>query len=148
MKTLIVTVGLPRSGKSTWAREYSKKHGIPHVSSDSVRMAFYGHPFIREAEPWVWPQIRVMVKALFIAGHDTVIIDSTCTAKRDREWWRDNMWEIKFKPFTTSPEICLARAKKDEEAGINPPGLVLVLQQKLSTYETLTEEELKQELKG
>ena len=60
-KLLILTVGLPQSGKSTWSRQYAKEKGIPHVNPDSIRMSFYGHPFIRKAEAWIWPFVRVMV---------------------------------------------------------------------------------------
>ena len=35
---LIVMVGLPRSGKTTWAR----KQGYPIVNPDSIRLAFHG----------------------------------------------------------------------------------------------------------
>ncbi|KKK82651.1 hypothetical protein LCGC14_2801230, partial [marine sediment metagenome] len=49
MKKLILTVGLPRSGKSTWAR----KQGHPIVNPDSIRLALYGEPFIEEAEPMI-----------------------------------------------------------------------------------------------
>jgi len=38
MKILILTVGLPRSGKSTWAA----KKGFPIVSPDAIRLAMHG----------------------------------------------------------------------------------------------------------
>jgi predicted kinase len=146
-KLVILTVGLPRSGKSTWARLFSQVHGVPHVSSDAVRVAFYGHPFIRKAEAWVWPMIRVMVEALFLAGHDVVIVDATTTTKKDRDWWKDDNWEVVFKPITTTPEECLARAERAENTGEVPQGLVAIVHQKIRTFEILTEEELTRVIK-
>ncbi|GAF94425.1 unnamed protein product, partial [marine sediment metagenome] len=64
-KKLILTVGLPRSGKTTWAR----KQGIPMVNPDSIRLALHGKAFIEEAEPMIWTIAKYMVRALFIAGH-------------------------------------------------------------------------------
>src|SRR5258706_417694 len=49
--TLIVMVGLPWSGKSTWAREQGN---WPIVCPDEIRFALHGQRFIAEAEPWVW----------------------------------------------------------------------------------------------
>lgn len=45
MKKLILTIGLPRSGKSTWA----KQQGCPVVNPDSIRLALHGKAYIQEA---------------------------------------------------------------------------------------------------
>lgn len=39
---LLVLVGLPGSGKSTWARQMAKEHGCQVVSSDEVRLELWG----------------------------------------------------------------------------------------------------------
>ena len=72
MKVLILTVGLPRSGKSTWA----KKQGYPIINPDSIRLALHGEHFIEDAEPMVWTIAMYMTKALFLAGHNKIIIDA------------------------------------------------------------------------
>ena len=77
-ETLILTVGLPRSGKSIWA----KKQGIPIVNPDSIRLALHGKAFILEAEDFVWTIAYTMARALFLAGHETVIIDATNITKK------------------------------------------------------------------
>lgn len=43
---LVITVGLPRSGKSTWA----KTLGAPIVSCDAIRQALGVYPFVPKAE--------------------------------------------------------------------------------------------------
>jgi predicted kinase len=50
MKILILTVGLPRSGKSSWSRQQT----FPVVNPDSIRLALHGLRFAPEAEPFVW----------------------------------------------------------------------------------------------
>ena len=51
---LICTMGLPRSGKSTWSKKMAQKYGIPIVCPDSIRISLYARDFIVEAEPMVW----------------------------------------------------------------------------------------------
>jgi predicted kinase len=104
---LIVLAGLPRSGKSTWARE----QGLPIVNPDSVRLAMHGKPFLAEAEPWVWACVKTMVKALFISGHFAVIVDATnITQKRRSDWANPAIWRLAFKVFDTSAKECSRRA--------------------------------------
>ena len=105
MNKLILTVGVPRSGKSTWAR----KQGHPIVNPDSIRLALHGQAFIKEAEPHVWAIAKTMVNALFLAGHDTVILDATNTTRKRRDEWVGD-WEREFKVFDTPKVICMQRA--------------------------------------
>ena len=107
-KILILTIGLPRSGKSTWAKEQN----MPIVSPDSVRLALHGEPFLRDAEPMVWAIARYMVKALFLAGHKYVIVDATNTTQKRRDDWEGSEWELSGKVFKTSQETCIERAKE------------------------------------
>jgi|TARA_Y100000310_G_scaffold72876_1_gene69033 predicted kinase len=115
-KNLIVMVGLPRSGKSTWARE----QGYPIVNPDAIRLAIHGQRFLTEAEPWVWVVAKTMVKALFLAGHDKVIVDGCHTSKKRRDFWEDKGWNIELKVIDTSLEECLARAASEQDDVIVP----------------------------
>ena len=108
MKELICMVGLPRSGKSTEA----KKLGYPIVSPDAIRLALYGKPYITEAEGMVWTIADYMVRSLFLAGHDKVIIDATNTTKVRRDRWQDDSWKTNFIVVNTPLDICLQRAKE------------------------------------
>jgi len=45
----------------------------------------YSEPFIKEAEKIVWTIVHYMVKALFIAGHNKVILDATNTTRKCRD---------------------------------------------------------------
>jgi len=104
-KTLIVTVGLPRSGKSTWA----KSTGYPIISYDAVRLELVGHYQEHESIKMLDTIIHYAIKALFIAGHDVVIFDSISLLRSQRDNWQSR-FNCKFKEFTTDKEECKRRA--------------------------------------
>ena len=106
MKTLILTVGLPQSGKSTWA----KKQGHPIVNPDSIRLALHGQLFIKKAEDFVWTIAKTIVKSLFLAGHNAVILDATNITKARRDEWIDNEWGREFHLFPEDTSECINRA--------------------------------------
>lgn len=115
MNTLILTVGLPRSGKSTWAKE----QGCPIVNPDSIRLSLYGCRYFAGGEKFVWAIARTMVEALFLAGHDKVIVDATnTTVKRRAEWKGD--WTLGVELFSASVFECIGRAKTDGDYAIIP----------------------------
>lgn len=105
-KTLILTVGLPRSGKSTWA----KQQGYPIVNPDSIRVALYDDVFIGKMEGYVWLFAKTMVESLFLAGHDVVILDATNLTEESREQWKNNAWEIEYRQFRATKDTCIQRA--------------------------------------
>lgn len=126
-KLLILTVGLPRSGKSTWA----KAQECPVVNPDSIRLALHGQRFVAKAEPYVWAIARTMVEALFLAGHDQVILDACNISRSRRDEWVGN-WHREFVFVNTPVSICLERA--DEE-------LKLVVNRMAGQYEPIWEDE-------
>ncbi len=106
-KLLILTVGLPRSGKSTW----SQKMGHPIVSPDAIRLALHGQRFVATAEPIVWATAKLMVASLFEAGHSAVIVDACHNTIKRRNEWLDSRWEIKLVSFPADAAPCIARAR-------------------------------------
>ena len=134
---LICTMGLPRSGKSTWSKKMAQKYGIPIVCPDSIRISLYARDFIVEAEPMVWTLARYMTKSLFHAGHPIVILDATNLNNMRNDWYSKN-WDTCFKHFKTKKEICISRAiagKKDH--------LIPVIERMDKSTEELTSFELK-----
>jgi len=103
MKTLILTVGLPRAGKPTW----SKQQGYPIVNPDSIRLALHGRAAFPHAEPMVWAIARIMVRSLFLAGHDTVILDATSISNHRRKEWADEDWSVET--------VCIGKELSVEE---------------------------------
>jgi predicted kinase len=116
MKTLILTVGLPRSGKSTWAHN----QGCPVVNRDAIRLALHGQPFILDAEPMITAIEEYMVKSLFLAGHNEVIVDATHLKQKYVDRWKSENWETELKLFHVTKEICIQRAKADNREDLIP----------------------------
>ena len=104
-KVLLMPVGLPGSGKSTWAR----KTGIPMVNPDSIRLALHGHVFYQPAEPMVWATAHLMVSAMFKAGHDRVILDATNLTERRRQEWASKDWVRAYVEFRVPEDVCVGR---------------------------------------
>lgn len=110
MRRLIMTVGLPRSGKSTWA----KSTGYPMVNPDSIRLALHGIAYEKKAEKFVWAIAETMIRSLFIAGHENVILDATNTTA-ERQLAYEYLTEeldicIWYKVFMTHAVECMVRA--------------------------------------
>lgn len=115
-KHLIVMVGLPYSGKSTWAR----KTGLPIVCPDAIREAMHGQRFFGPAEPLVWATARLMVRSLFMAGHTEVILDATSVTRKRRDNWQGSEWTTLFMECDASAELCIQRAKSADDEEIIP----------------------------
>jgi Predicted kinase len=127
---LILTVGLPRSGKSTWA----KKQAWPVVNPDSIRLALHGQRFLAQQEPLVWMIARVMVESLFNAGHRRVILDATNITKKRRAEWISPKWETFYKYVNTPVEMCLHRAR-----ALNDDEIIPVILRMSGEWEPFTE---------
>ncbi|MCK5651817.1 MAG: hypothetical protein KAJ42_10585 [Gemmatimonadetes bacterium] len=141
---LILMVGLPRSGKSTLALTY----GYPIVCPDAIRLALHGKAFLKEAEFMVWPMAVLMVKALFRAGHEHVILDATNHTLKRRQFWYDaGDWAIGYVNCTAGKEECIARAQAEEDrlsALSLPPSdfsLIPVIERMAEAWEDVTTDE-------
>jgi predicted kinase len=115
-KLLVATVGLPRSGKTTWAR----RQGVPIVNPDSIRLAIHGCRYVEQAEPLVWAIAKTMVRSLFLAGHDVVVLDACNVTRKRRQEWISNEWRTLFKLVDADAEECLYRARRECDQYIVP----------------------------
>lgn len=137
MPTLILTVGLPQSGKTTWARMQE----CPIVNPDSIRLALHGKPFISDAEPFVWAIAKCMVKALFLAGHETVVVDSTNTTRKRRDEWKSSKWTREYFEFERDPALCKQRAEVTCKDAEHLAGLVSAIDRMNEQYEPVAYDE-------
>jgi len=118
MKKLICTVGLPRSGKSTWAHE----QGVTIVNPDSFRLAVHGQRYWGPGEKLVWATIFLCVRALFMGGTDTIILDATNTTRAQRDQWKSDEWCTYFYDgcADVSAEVCKERAVATGQTDLLP----------------------------
>ena len=133
MKTLILTVGLPRSGKSTWAKET----GLPIVNPDSVRLALHGERFVAKSEPMIWTITAYMVQALFLAGHDQIVLDATNITKERRARFKSKDWTRLYKLMTATEHECLLRCDLLNDEYIKP-----VIRDMAAAFEPIQQSEL------
>lgn len=137
--TLIVTCGLPRAGKSTWARQQE----YPIVCPDSIRLALHGQSFYGPAETVVWAMTDTFVRALFLAGHDTVIVSETSNTRKRRDpWQRIDLGDgyhvnVRFKYFDTDKDTCIQRAKDSGTEYLIP-----VIERMAKNFEPLEDDEV------
>ena len=136
-------MGLPRSGKSTWARTFAEDLGAPIVSPDALRLVIHGNRWYAPCEELVWAHVKIMIKALFEAGHDVVIMDATNTtlSARDelRKWGGDEdgiNFRVYFHHIKTNPLVCRTRAR---DTGM--PDLIPVIERMAENLQPLEEHE-------
>lgn len=132
-------VGLPRSGKSTWALAHHRETGAPIVSADALRLTLAGQTehLIPEIETPVREVALVMTEALFRAGAERVIVESDALTRADRDVWRRELWTRRIVEFTADAETCKARARKQEDSA----WLVDVIDRHNRTREALSDKE-------
>lgn len=116
---LYFTIGLARSGKSTFAQQWRKNGDVIHsdgvgeyrviVNDDAIRLALHGKRWLGSAEPIVHGIEPIMVKALLIAGH-TVLLDNTHTTEKaiSKVFWIDPDAQVFY--IDTPVSVCLQRA--------------------------------------
>ncbi len=80
---MIVLVGVPGSGKSTWA----KAQGCQVLSSDDFRLLLSGDETNQNIHQQVFAAMRHVLRARLGIGPATTIIDATNLRLRDRRPW-------------------------------------------------------------
>jgi predicted kinase len=127
MKKLIMTIGLPGSGKTTWAREYAEQmrevgERVDIVCKDDIRKAM-------SATGWVWSksgEVEVLkmrdslIKSAFSHGVSVVISTDTNFGRhknRLAELARQHKADFEVKDFTHVPvDVCIERDGKRKES--------------------------------
>jgi predicted kinase len=88
MSSLVVTRGLPASGKTAWARGWAGEHERrARVNRDDMRFMLFGR-YWPVPEDEVTVAQRAAVRALLEAGL-SVVVDDTCLRAQDMEAWRE-----------------------------------------------------------
>ncbi len=114
---LIVLVGPPGSGKTTWAQRY--RAGAVHVSQDGLIAAVTPHGFEHPYRPVYRAAEDAVARAGLRDGH-TVIVDRTNRSRAHRARWIEIARELDCPALAvvmTTPEAeCRARNARREDA--------------------------------
>lgn len=82
--TLILLVGPPGAGKTTYAHKYIEEHpGTVHLSSDNIRKELHGDETVQDNPGLVFDIMQKRAIASLDFGYD-VIYDSTAMTRKDR----------------------------------------------------------------
>jgi predicted kinase len=106
---VVLAVGLPGSGKSSWF----KRHNITPLSSDVLRSMLFDDPSEQRFQDLVFSNLRSMLKARLIARRPTNYVDATNLTPQERNNWvklaKDFGYEAQAVFFDVPLEVCIER---------------------------------------
>jgi predicted kinase len=109
VQRIVVTVGLPGSGKST----YLARLGAHPLSSDAVRELLADEPGDQTIHSRVFATIRYLLRHRLAIGRPLTYIDATNLSRKERKNWirfaRQMGCVIEALYFDTPLDLCLAR---------------------------------------
>ncbi len=113
-RKIIMTLGLPASGKSTWARQYVLDHpGTVRVCKDDLRAMLHSGVHSKGRENFVLAVRDFIADKALSEGHDCVIDDTNFHSKhraRMEEIAAKHGAVVEIKDFTDIPlEVCIER---------------------------------------
>ena len=118
MKRIHMMIGIPGSGKSTFAHKLSIETGYKIISTDVVRIENSG---ILEED--VWPTVYKMISNE-LEKNDNVIYDATNITKKVRDRFKENInkylteYEIIGYYLPTNHTVCASRIEKRNETSV------------------------------
>lgn len=113
--TLICTVGLPFSGKATWA----KAQGLPVIDLEINEKLMKTKS---QKNTSALEFTRQMIQSLFESGNSVVILLAENLTERDREFWQDDTrWHTQYREFkiTELEAIRVAQANGASKARLD-----------------------------
>jgi predicted kinase len=106
---VVLAVGLPGSGKSSWF----KRHNITPLSSDVLRSMLFDDPSEQRFQDLVFSNLRSMLKARLIARRPTNYVDATNLTPHERNNWiklaKDFGYEAHAVFFDVPLDVCIER---------------------------------------
>lgn len=109
---VVLAVGLPGSGKSTWF----KRRGVSPLSSDMVRHVLFDNPTEQRYQDLVFGTLRSLLRARLIARMPMNYVDATNLSPKERRHWikmaKDFGYEVHAVYFDVPLEVCMERNRK------------------------------------
>jgi len=81
---LVVLIGAPGSGKSTWGKKFAEEHRLTYISSDELRARFGSGENDQTVSGAVFGYIKRTIPQ-FLSSGKSVLIDATSMSKSDRK---------------------------------------------------------------
>jgi len=110
--TVVLAIGLPGSGKSSWF----KRNNITPLSSDMVRLLLFDDSQEQRFQDLVFSNLRSMLKARLIARRPLNYVDATNLTPHERSSWiklaKDYDYEVQAVYFDVPLEVCLERNQR------------------------------------
>jgi predicted kinase len=111
---VVLAIGLPGSGKSSWF----KRHNITPLSSDLLRALLFDDPTEQRFQDLIFSNLRSMLKARLIARRPMNYVDATNLSPHERNGWiklaKDYGYEVQAVFFDVPVEVCLERNQRRE----------------------------------
>jgi predicted kinase len=109
---VVLAIGLPGSGKSTWF----KRHNIAPLSSDMMRSLLFDDVREQRFQDLVFSNLRSMLKGRLIAKRPTNYVDATNLTPNERQHWiklaKDYGYEVHAVFFDVPLEVCIERHQR------------------------------------
>ena len=109
---VVLAIGLPGSGKSSWF----KRHSVTPLSSDMVRSLLFDDVREQRFQDLVFSNLRSMLKARLIAKRPMNYVDATNLTPQERQHWiklaKDYGYEVHAVFFDVPLDVCLERHQR------------------------------------
>jgi predicted kinase len=109
---VVLAIGLPGSGKSSWF----KRNNVAPLSSDMVRALLFDDVREQRFQDLVFSNLRSLLKARLIAKRPTNYVDATNLTPQERQHWiklaKDYNYEVHAVFFDVPLEVCIERHQR------------------------------------